>query len=232
MRLTLLAALASSIIPETVLAAFDQNRAGAVLKAPDGDSFTSVTGTFTVPSLTGTAKLSIWVALGDTLQQDTVLKGGITFAGEGTTSFTAWYPANETDITTEVPVAAGDSITVTVSVPAEDKSTGTVVVENTTQGKVSERAVPAPETADPATLTTLAADWFVQAYQANGELVQVPSFDPITFTDCSAALASGTTVGPEKAGRFEIQGTSGQIYSATTVSEAGVVVTRSSGFGL
>ncbi|KAI1137846.1 concanavalin A-like lectin/glucanase [Hypoxylon sp. FL0543] len=217
MKFSTCSSLAASLFAPAVLAAFDQNRGGAVLKAPADSSFTSVTGTFTVPTLSGPNKLSIWVAIGDTLQQDIVLKGGITYSN-GLTSFAAWFPDNETDTTNEVPVRAGDSITVTASVSATDKSTGTVVVENTTQNKKTTQTIPVPAKADPATLTSLAADWFVQAYQKNGELVQFPRFGTITFTGASATLANGTVVPPAGAGTFEIQGTSGQIYSRTTVS--------------
>ncbi|KAI5926475.1 peptidase G1 [Camillea tinctor] len=223
MRCLAFTSLVIGLLIGTAFAAFDQNRAGAVLKAPDDSSFTSVAGTFTVPSLTGNPKLSIWVAIGDTLQQDIVLKGGITYSG-ALTSFVEWYPSNTTDITADVPVRAGDSITVTVSVPSSDKATGTVIVENTTQSKKSTQEIPIPSNADPATLPSLAADWFVQAYQAAGELVQVPRFGTISFTQCSATLANGTSIGPQGAGVFEIQGTSGQIYSTTTTTASGVSV--------
>ncbi|KAI1633127.1 peptidase G1 [Biscogniauxia mediterranea] len=223
MRCSALSLLATSLFIGTAFAAFDQNRAGAVLKAPDNSSFTSVTGTFTVPSLTGSQKLSVWVAIGDTLQQDVVLKGGITYSG-ALTSFVEWYPSNTTDITADVPVSAGDSITVTVSVPSSDKSTGTVVVENNTQSKKATQEIPIPSKADPATLPSLAADWFVQAYQLAGELVQVPRFGSISFTQCSATLVNGTSLGPQGAGVFEIQGTSGQIYSTTTTTDTSVTV--------
>ncbi|KAI4869997.1 concanavalin A-like lectin/glucanase [Hypoxylon rubiginosum] len=217
MKFSTCSALFASLFGSAAFAAFDQNRGGAVLKAPADSSFTSVTGTFTVPSLTGASKLSVWVAIGDTLEQDIVLKGGITYAN-GLTSFVAWYPDNQTDITTDVPISAGDSVTVTVSLSAEDKSTGTVVVENLTQSKKSTQTVPVPAKADPAVLTALAADWFVQAYQAAGELVSVPRFGTLDFTKASATLANGTVVGAAGAGTFEIQGTSGQIYSQTTIA--------------
>ncbi|KAI8962241.1 concanavalin A-like lectin/glucanase [Daldinia sp. FL1419] len=224
MRFSTCSALVASLFTSSAFAVFDQNRGGAVLKAPEGQSFTSVTGTFTVPTLSGPDKLSIWVAIGDTLEQDVVLKGGITYSN-GLTSFVAWHPDNETDITSEVPIKAGDSITVTISVPETDKTTGTVVVENTTQNKKSTQTLPIPaKVEDPSTLTSLAADWFVQAYQKAGELVRVPRFNTITFTKASATLADGTTVGPTGAGTFEIQGTSGQIYSKTTVTADGITV--------
>ncbi|RYP34237.1 hypothetical protein DL767_004360 [Monosporascus sp. MG133] len=228
MRLFSPAAVYLTTLLSTVsLAAYDQNRAGAVLKAPEGDSFTSVTGTFTVPALTGNARLSIWVAIGDTLQQDVVLKGGVHFASNALSSFVAWAPGSETDITSEVPVRARDTVKVTVSVPADDKSTGTVLVENTTQNRRTTQTVPVPASADPSTLTSLAADWFVQAYQQNFDLPRVPRFGTLTFTACSATLASGQTVGTTGAGIFEIQGTSGQIYSRTTASGNTVTVTQS-----
>ncbi|KAI1467561.1 peptidase A4 family-domain-containing protein [Daldinia caldariorum] len=214
MRFSTSNTLIAGLLASTTFAAFDQNRGGAVLKAPEGQSFTSATGTFTVPNLSGPNKLSIWVAIGDTLAQDVVLNGGITYSN-GLTSFAGWFPANETDITSAVPIKAGDSIIVTlsVSVSETDKSTGTVVVENTTQNGKSTQTLPLPaKVGDPSKLTSLAADWFVQAYQNAGELVRVPRFGTIAFTRSSATLADGATVGPVRAGTFEIQGTSGQIH--------------------
>ncbi|KAF2465674.1 concanavalin A-like lectin/glucanase [Lindgomyces ingoldianus] len=217
--------LGSACFLTTALAAYDQNRGGAVLKAPDGDSFTSVTGTFTVPSLVGTAKLSFWVAIGDSIKQDIVLKGGVIF-DKTYSSFAAWFPENATDTTSAAPAKASDSITVTVSLDSD--SSGTVVVENTTQKKKSTQSLKAPANIDPSRLTALTADWFVQAYQANGELVNVPKFGTIAFTGCSAKLKSGNVVGSTGAGTFEIQGTSGQIYTKTTVSANGVSLARTS----
>ncbi|KAI5868231.1 concanavalin A-like lectin/glucanase [Durotheca rogersii] len=207
------------------LAAFDQNRGGAVLKAPAGASFASATGTFTVPSLTGTSKLSIWVAIGDTLEQDVVLKGGVTYTGSGLTTFAAWAPGAETALTGQVPVRGGDTVTVTVARSATDPGAGTVTVENTTQNRRAAQAVAVPAAvADPAELPAGAADWFVQAYQDAGELVRVPRFGTVTFTRAGATLANGTAVGLTGAGTFEIQGTSGQIYSRTTVTANTVTV--------
>ncbi|KAI0535513.1 peptidase G1 [Xylaria digitata] len=80
---------------------------------------------------------------------------------------------------------------------------------NITQNKKSTRTVKVPSGVGLASLSSLAADWFVQAYQSAGELVQEPQFGTFSFTGCSATLTSGTAVGPEKAGIFEIQGTSG-----------------------
>src|SRR5688572_13203382 len=82
----------------TVRAAFDLNRGGAALKAPAGDSFTSVTGTFNVPNLSGNSRLSIWVGIGDNLEQKYVIGGGIVF-NRTLGSWAAFYPEKMTDTT-------------------------------------------------------------------------------------------------------------------------------------
>ncbi|KAI4640900.1 uncharacterized protein J4E78_010544 [Alternaria triticimaculans] len=196
-------------------AAFDLNRGGAVLKAPQGDSFASVTGTFTVPNLSGSNRLSIWVGIGDTLEQENVLGGGIVY-NSTLRSFSAYFPGPVTDTTSTVPVANGNSITVTVSVATAG---GTVTIENKTQNKRTTQTLAAPNGVDPSSLTALAANWFVQAYQViPGQLVATPNFGTVSFTAVSATTKSGASVPLSGAGRYEIQGTSGQMYSKTTVS--------------
>ncbi|KAH9878798.1 hypothetical protein IAQ61_002072 [Plenodomus lingam] len=191
-------------------AAFDLNRGGAVLKAPDGDPFASVTGTFTVPNLSGNNRLSIWVGIGDTLQQDYVMSGGIVY-NSTLKSFSAYFPGPSTDTTSSVPVANGNSITVTIK--AADAG-GTVTVENKTQNKRTTQTLSGPSGVDPSKLTALVADFFVQAYQVTpGQLVQTPNFGTVSFTAITATTKSGKNVPISGAGRYEIQGTSGQVSS-------------------
>jgi hypothetical protein len=191
-------------------AAFDLNRGGAVLKAPEGDSFATVTGTFTVPNLSGANRLSIWVGIGDTLEQNNVLSGGIVYNGT-LKSFAAYFPGPTTDTTSTVPVANGNSITVTISVA---EAGGTVTIENKTQNKRTTQTLAAPAGVDPSALRALAADWFVQAYQVTpGQLVATPNFGTVSFTAITAKTKSGVNVPISGAGRYEIQGTSGQVRS-------------------
>lgn len=216
--------LGSLVFTGSVQAAFDLNRGGAVLKAPAGDSFASVTGTFTVPNLSGNSRLSIWVGIGNTLDQDFVIGGGITY-NKTLGTFAAFFPESATDTTTAVPVKASDSITVTASLTSPN--TGTVVIENKTQNKKSTQTVAAPTTADPSKLTALAADWWVQGYQVTpGELLSTPNYGTVTFTAVGATLASGKSVDASGAGRYELQGTSGQMYSKTTISAKQIQVQR------
>jgi hypothetical protein len=189
-------------------AAFDLNRGGGVLKAPEGDPFVTVTGTFIVPNLSGSNRLSIWVGVGDSLKQDYILGGGIVY-NSTLQSFSAYWPGPATDTTSKVPVTNGDTITVTINTA---QAGGTVTVDNRTQNKTTSQSLSAPVGVDPAALTALAANWFVQAYQVTpGELVQPPDFGVVSFTACSATTKSGVSVPVTGAGRYEIQGTSGQV---------------------
>ncbi|KAF2640849.1 concanavalin A-like lectin/glucanase [Massarina eburnea CBS 473.64] len=202
MRLSLLSTICWA---STVLAAFDFNRAGAVLKAPTSDSFKSVTGSFAVPSLTGNNRLSIWVGIGDSTTQTYVLGGGVSY-NKTLSTWTAFFPSPATDTTSSVPAANGDNITVTVDI--ELGAGGSVTIENKTQNKKATQAVAAPSKANPDALTALAADWWVQAYQViPGELVQTPNFTTIVITGCSATTEQGVSVPLSGAGAYEIQGT-------------------------
>jgi hypothetical protein len=208
----------------TAHAAFDLNRGGAALKAPAGDSFTSVTGTFSVPNLSGNSRLSIWVGLGDTLEQKYVLGGGIVY-NRTLGSWAAFYPEPAVDTTSQVPVRASDSITVTVDLTSPN--TGTVTIENKTQNRRVTQEVAAPASADPSALTAQAADWWVQGYQVvEGELLTTPNYGTVTFTAVGATLASGKKVDATGAGAYELQGTSGQMYSRTTISGTQIQVRR------
>ncbi|KAF2002549.1 concanavalin A-like lectin/glucanase [Amniculicola lignicola CBS 123094] len=226
--------LAHVCFASSVLAAYDQNRAGAVLKAPEGDPFQTVTGTFTVPNLTGNSKLSIWVGIGDSVAQDyamcgnllqmQVLGGGIVF-NRTLATWSAWFPGAAIDTTSQVPVKASDQIVVTVT--QTSATAGTVQLENKTQNKKSIQELALPASASEDVSLANVADWWVQAYQAAGELVTTPNYGTLAFTACSATTASGKSVPLTGAGRFEVQGTSGQVYSVTTITADGVSVRRS-----
>jgi hypothetical protein len=164
-----------------------------------------------VPNLSGTNRLSIWVGIGDTLEQNNVLGGGIVY-NSTLRSFAAYFPSPVADTTSTVPVANGNSITVTVSVTGAG---GTVTIENRTQNRRTTQTIVAPTGVDPSSLTALAANWFVQAYQViPGQLVATPNFGTISFTAVSATTKRGVNVPVAGAGRYEIQGTSGQVSRA------------------
>lgn len=213
-----------ALLASSTQAAFDLNRGGAALKAPEDESFTSVTGTFSVPNLSGNSRLSIWLGIGDALDQKYVIGGGIVY-NRTLGSFAAFYPEPAIDTTSQVPIRASDSITVTVALTSPN--TGTVTIENKTQNRKITQTVAAPATADPSALKAQAADWWVQGYQVvKGELLTTPNYGTVTFTAVSATLASGKTVDATGAGAYELQGVSGQMYSKTTISGNQIQVRR------
>lgn len=233
--------LSSVCWASTVLAAFDYNRAGGVLKAPTGESFKSVAGTFTIPALAGDSRLSIWVGIGDSTAQTYVLGGGILY-NKTLSTWAAFYPSAATDITSEVPVKSGDNIRVTVDIEAG--AGGSITIQNKSQNTTSTKTIQAPAKANPSALTALTADWWVQAYQVTpGELVKTPSYGTVSFADCSAITKDGAQVPIAGAWPYEIQGTrwgippladikllmlcSGQVYSKTNITNGGISVTGS-----
>ncbi|KAG4422182.1 hypothetical protein IFR04_004688 [Cadophora malorum] len=231
---------ALSPIPSRTIAqrAFSPNRAGAVLlRAPEGESFTSVTGTFTVPTPArgqggGTnTKYSagIWVGIAANKDQDIVLQAGVTAAITGsTTSFTAWYawyPGSPIDFTTtQFSARTGDSIKITVSTTSVTE--GMVVIENVTANRKVTKVVSAPASLAPDELTAQSAAWMVEGYQLAGEVVPLARFGRVQFTNCAAATSGGKSMGVTGAGLYEVQTISGQVYTKTTLpSSSSILIT-------
>ncbi|PVH73415.1 concanavalin A-like lectin/glucanase [Cadophora sp. DSE1049] len=227
-----------AIFPSRTIAqrAFSPNRAGAVLlRAPEGETFTSVTGTFIVPTPArgqggGTnSKYSagIWVGIVANKDQDIVLQAGVIAAITGsTTSFTAWYawyPGSTTDFTaTQFSAKAGDSIKITVSTTSATE--GTVVIENVTANKKVTQTVTAPVSVAPEEWTAQSTAWMVEGYQLAGELVPLARFGRVQFTNCAAGTSGGKSLGVTGAGLYEVQTISGQVYTKTTLPSASSIL--------
>ena len=218
--------------------AFSPNRAGAVLlRAPEGETFTSVTGTFIVPTpargqgggTTTKYSAGIWVGIAANKDQDIVLQAGVTAAITGsTTSFTAWYawyPGSTTDLTTtQFSARAGDSIKITVSTTSATE--GTVVIENITANRKVTQGVSAPASVAPDEMTAQSAAWMVEGYQLAGELVPLARFGRLQFTNCAAGTSGGKSLGVTGAGLYEVQTISGQVYTKTTLpSSSSILIT-------
>lgn len=215
---------------------YNQNQAGAViLRPPEGDKFTSITGTFTVPTIAlprgGNAaakySASIWLGIANNRNQDAVLQGGITMALQGTASsffaWSGWTPDKATNVSaTDFAVASGDSVTITVT--STSVTEGTVVLDNVTTGKKVTKAVTAPSSVDPTDLTAQSVDVMVEGYQVNGGLPDLVDFTRVQFTKVTAGTASGQSIGVTGSGLYEVQTTSGQVLTKTTVPEADQVL--------
>ncbi|KAH7390400.1 concanavalin A-like lectin/glucanase domain-containing protein [Cadophora sp. MPI-SDFR-AT-0126] len=111
---------------------YSSNWAGAVLI---GTGYTSVTGTFTVPSPTTAGSGSAWVGIDGDTCGTAILQTGVDWTRSGSKitydAWYEWYPDYAYDFS-GITISAGDVITVTVT--ASSKTAGTAVVKNTTTG--------------------------------------------------------------------------------------------------
>lgn len=121
------------------------NWSGAVIEQPPSGKFTSVTGSFVVPTPSGTGAASAWVGIDGDTAQNSILQAGVDFTvSGGRASFQAWFewfPNFAIDFN-NFPISAGQTITVTVK--STSTTAGTVVLTNASTGKSVTQAVSAP----------------------------------------------------------------------------------------
>jgi hypothetical protein len=125
---------------------FSSNWSGAVIETPPaGQTFTTVTGTFNIPTPSGTGAASAWVGIDGDTAQNSILQSGVDFTvSGGRVSYQAWFewfPNFAIDFS-NFPISSGQTITVTVH--ATSKTAGTVVLTNVSTGKTITQAVSAP----------------------------------------------------------------------------------------
>ncbi|KAI0121096.1 acid proteinase [Xylariales sp. AK1849] len=174
---------------------YSTNWAGAVLI---GTGYTSVTGSFVVPTpkppTGGTASkkysASAWVGIDGDTCTTSILQTGIDFyTQDGEVSFDAWYewyPDYAYDFT-NFAIAAGDTITMTVT--ATSKKTGTAVLKNTTTGK----SVTHTFTAQTKALCQTNAEWIVEDFEEGSSLVPFCDFGTVNFKGATVNGDTGVT---------------------------------------
>lgn len=212
---------------------YSSNWAGAVLTAPPaGQTFNAVSGTFTVPtpsapsSGSGTWSASAWVGIDGDTYSSAILQSGVDFtvtkSGSSTsTSFDAWYewyPDYAYDF--DIAISAGDVIS--VSIASSSSSAGTVTLENLTTGETVSKSLTAPSSSSD--LGGQNAEWIVEDYESNGELVALADFGTVTFTDAVASTSS-ESVGTTDATIIEIKSGNSVVTDVTIPSSSEVQVT-------
>jgi len=166
------------------------NWAGAVLI---GTGYTSVTGTFTVPTPSTAGSGSAWVGIDGDTCQTAILQTGIDWTKSGSSitydAWYEWYPDYAYDFSaSSIPLAAGDSITVTVT--ASSKTGGTAKIVNNTKGKTVTHTF--SNEASEGSLCETNAEWIVEDFESGGSQVAFADFGTVTFTGASAKGSSGT----------------------------------------
>ncbi|UNI14060.1 hypothetical protein JDV02_000737 [Purpureocillium takamizusanense] len=184
---------------------YSSNWAGAV---QIGNGFNKVVGTITVPQVSGdaSAAASAWVGIDGDTCQTAILQTGVSFYGDG--SFDAWYEwiPDYSHSFANFAISAGDQIRMTVD--ASSTTQGVATLENLTTGKQVSHTF----TSTPSTLCETNAEWIVEDFESNGQLVPFANFGTVTFTDASASGSSGS-VTPSGAQIFDIRDSSGQVLT-------------------
>jgi len=175
--------------------ATSENWSGVAIESPpSGQTFKSVTGTFTVPTPTGSGAASAWVGIDGDTAQNSILQSGVDFTiSGGRVSFDAWvewFPNFAMDVS--FTVAAGNQIRITVT--ATSTTRGTALLENLTTGRSLTTSLSAPSSS--AALQGLNAEWIVEDFEEGGSLVPLANFGTVTFTGAAATTNAGTTESP------------------------------------
>ncbi len=171
------------------------NWAGYVAQSASGQSFSTVSGSWTEPSVSGgggQGYSAFWVGLGGSSNQSQALEQVGTSAEtvDGRTSYYAWYelvPAAQQRL--DLAVKPGDHISARVTVNGTEV---TVELSNATTGKSVSRTLPMSNP------DVSSAEWIAEAPAAEssqGSLQVLPlaDFGTVTFTDAAATTVGGHT---------------------------------------
>ncbi|KAH6705425.1 peptidase A4 family-domain-containing protein [Leptodontidium sp. 2 PMI_412] len=199
---------------------YSSNWAGAVLV---GTGYTSVTGTFTVPSPTSAGSGSAWVGIDGDTCGTAILQTGVDWTRSGSKitydAWYEWYPDYAYDFS-GITISAGDVITVTVT--ATSKTAGTAIVKNVTTGKSVTHTF--SNEASLGSLCEYNAEWIVEDFESGGSLVSFANFGTVAFTGASA-VKSGSTVGVTGAEIIDIEQGSTILTDCSLVGTSGVTCT-------
>jgi hypothetical protein len=152
-----------------------------------GAAYTSVTGTWTVPTVSGTRRSSTysaaWTGIDGFTDADLIQAGTEQDFTGGSAHYSAWWeilPAAETPIP-GITVEPGDSITVSITKVSSTQWT----ISLTDNGKAGHAAQPAFGTTQSYSGPGTSAEWILEAPQVNGRQATLAQYGSTTF-DLSA----------------------------------------------
>jgi len=182
--------------------------------AVTGSGFTSVVGTWTVPTLSlrsgqsssSEPALAQWVGI-DGFSNSALIQGGtlseITGGGQENVAWTEMLPAALREVS--LTVGTGDSITTNVTMTST--TSGTVTIKNNSRGTSLVGTV-----SGGTRLSGASAEWILEDFESGSSLVPFAAFPTSSFT--GSAVHSGTTVTPSTATLIDIVQNS-ELCSAT-----------------
>jgi hypothetical protein len=188
------------------------NWCGAALT---GSGFSSVVGTWTVPTLSlrsgqsasSDPSLAQWVGI-DGFSNSALIQGGTlserTSSGQTNFAWTEMLPASLREVS--LTVATGDSITTNVTMTST--TSGTVTIENNTR-----RTSIVGTVSGGTRLSATSAEWILEDFESGSSLVAFAGFPTSTFT--GSALRSGTSTSPSASTLIDLVQGSSELCSAT-----------------
>jgi hypothetical protein len=177
-------------MPATV-GATSRNWSGYVAS---GGTFTAVSGSWTVPTVSPTAPAigadATWVGIGGATSRDLIQAGTQAVVGNGAVQYSAWIETlPQASQPVSLAVAAGD--TVSVSIVEGSSGTWTITITNATTGGVYSGTVTYASSAS-------SAEWIQEAPSTGKGVVLLDRFGAIRFTNASTVV-NGQTLTPAAA---------------------------------
>ncbi|KAJ6556214.1 peptidase G1 [Mycena capillaripes] len=182
--------------------------------AVTGSGFTSVVGTWTVPTISlrsgqsssSDPALAQWVGI-DGFSNSALIQGGtlseLVGGRQENFAWTEMLPASLREVS--LTVNTGDSITTNVTMTSA--TSGTVAIENNSRGTSIVGTV-----SGGTRLSAISAEWILEDFESGSSLVPFAGFPTSTFT--GTAVRSGTSVSPATATLINIVQNS-ELCSAT-----------------
>ncbi|KAF8342490.1 peptidase A4 family-domain-containing protein [Amanita rubescens] len=172
------------------------NWAGSIQNSTQG-TFTTVTGTFVVPTPSAPEGFSaIWVGIsGFTCQSGALLQTGIQMnLANDDVSYQAWYewyPAGPIFFD-NIAINSGDQVRLTVM--ATSTTTGNVFIENMSNNQTVQQ-----ELSSTFPLCQESAEWIVEDFGSDESLVPFNNFGTVIFKGALAVTAGGEILTPDGA---------------------------------
>lgn len=163
--------------------------------AATGGTYTSVTGTWTVPQSDGSVRygtVATWVGIGGVTSHDLVQAGTMaTSSGSGSVQYEAWIETlPQAAHRIALAVKPGDSVTVAIDEAGTNQ--WQIAFKNNTTGATYQTTVNY-------TSSHSSAEWVAEAPVAGRRIAPLDNFGTVTFTDASA-VKNGNTVNIAEAG--------------------------------
>lgn len=200
------------------------NWAGAAITT---SGITEVTGTFTVPKPSipsgGSSSTeycgAAWVGIDGYSDADLIQTGVLWCVQGGQFLYEAWYEYLPASLVaySGISVTAGSVVTVTATKTGNNSGVTTLTSGGKTVSHTfTNQGSPLPGTS---------AEWIVEDFTSGNSLVPFANFGSVTFTG-SSALINGATVTPGSGSStiIDLENSSGQIITSTTVSGGSVTV--------